>query len=160
MHKRKASKSTLLLMELVMVIFVFALCAAVCLSLFGAAQKMTADSNHLNHAVTVSRTAANCYKAANGDLQQTAYLMDVPADFTEPLQLTVYYDKHWNPTETISEDGFYLRIHALTDSSAPLQEADLTVCHMDQTVIFQMQVKKVQVKNTVLHTGGELYGTE
>lgn len=155
MHKRKASKSTLLLMELVMVILVFALCAAVCLGLFGASQKMTEDSDNLNHAVTVSRTAANCYKAANGDLQQLVHLMGSPADFTEQAQLVVYYDKHWNPTETVYDDGFYLQITALTNPLAPLQEADIAVCHMDQTAIFQMQVKKA-----VLHTGGELYGAE
>ena len=152
MHKRRASKSTLLLMELVMVIFIFALCAAVCLGLFGTSQKMTNDSDSLNHAVAVSRTAANCYKAANGDLQQLAALMDVPADLHEQ-QMRVYYDKRWQPASQAAEDGFYLLI--VSDTDTALRTAEMAVCHTDGTMIYQLEVKKA-----VLHAGGELYAAE
>ena len=93
-------------MELVMVIFVFALCAAVCLGLFGASQKMTDDSDNLNHAVAISRTAANCYKAVNGDLTNLAEQMHIPAALCEQDRMRVYYDKHWQPVSQVVEDGF------------------------------------------------------
>ena len=58
MYKRKASRSTLFLVELMAAILMFALCAAVCLNLFGAAGRMSSESDNLNHAVSLSKSAA------------------------------------------------------------------------------------------------------
>jgi len=152
MHRRKASKSTLFLMELVLVILLFAFCAAICMGLFGASQKMTDDSDALNHAVAISRTAAGCYKAADGELACMLQLMDVPEEaVVQDEAVRIYYDTDWKPAP-VSDAAFYLQITLFSDTDASLQEAELAVCHMDRTVIFQLPVKKA-----VLHTGGELY---
>ncbi len=153
MHKQKSSKSTLFLMELMIAILMFSLCAAVCLSLFGASRTMTDDSDNLNHAVALSKSAASCYKAANGDLTVTAQLMygaeaGIVNETTD--KMIFYYDGHWNPAKHFVEDGFYLQIENDSKNDNLLREAMITVCHADQTQIFQLQVKKA-----VTDVGGE-----
>ena len=55
MHKRYAAKSTLFLMELVIVLFFFSICAAVCVSLFGYSQQMARESDALSNGVLAAR---------------------------------------------------------------------------------------------------------
>lgn len=154
MRKQNASKSTLFLMELTAVIFIFALCAAVCLGLFAASQRMTEDSDNLNYAVALSKTAASCYKAADGDLSEILQLMGVAGDDSLSDSVIVYYNDRWQPIEKPSLDGFYLQVKALSRDAASLQEADVAVYDMQQTQIFQLQVKKM-----VPYAGGELHGS-
>ena len=53
----------------------------------------------------------------------------------------------------IGEDGFYLLI--VSDTDTALRTAEMAVCHMDGTMIYQLEVKKA-----VPHAGGELYAAE
>ncbi len=152
MHKQKSSKTTLFLMELMIVILMFSLCAAVCLSLFGASRTMADDSDNLNHAVILSKSAASCYKAANGDLAATAQLMyGAEAEGNVVDTIVFYYDEQWCRTEELPEDGFYLQVQNQSEAADLLQEAMIIVCRADQTQIFQLPVKKA-----VFDMGGEL----
>lgn len=155
MSNRNASRSTLFLMELVMVVFMFALCGAVCLGLFATSQKMTDESDSLNHAVAISRTAAGCYKAADGDLRETLHLMSVPGTLTDTGSAAVYYDAAWSPVAAPAEKGFCLEIQSISDSAAALQAADITVYDADREPVFHIQVKKATAG-----TGGELHGIQ
>lgn len=160
MHKKSASRSTLFLMELMIVIFIFALCAAVCMRLFGAAYSMSSDSDALNHATSISKTAAGCYKAADGDLALWCRLMDAPDTLAESAvqngMAELYYDAAWQCTDAPCRDGFYLCIvqedAAMKSVQNNLRAAKILVGHTDGTEIFQLSVKKA-----VLHAGGEAY---
>ena len=150
MYKRKTSKSTLFLMEMIIVVLIFALCAAVCLHLFAASQKMTEESEQLNRAVTVTKTMAGYYKATDGSLYLMQELLEGPAQLLEhdAVELVVYYDDAWAPVEKPVDKGFCLRVKSLTAPNASLQEAEIGVSRMDETQIFQIVVKKAA-------TGGE-----
>lgn len=174
MHKKSASRSTLFLMELMIVIFIFALCAAVCMRLFGAAYSMSSDSDALNHATAISKTAAGCYKAADGDLALWCRLMDASDPLAESAvqngRAELYYDVAWQRTDAPCRDGFYLCIvqedivpkDVLPEDAAiesahesvqnNVRAAKILVGHTDGTEIFQLSVKKA-----VLHAGGEVY---
>ena len=67
-------------MEMITVILFFSICAAICVSAFAKA-RVTADSSRtLNDAVIQASNTAEAYKAADGDLQKTAELINGAAD--------------------------------------------------------------------------------
>lgn len=77
---RHNSKSGLFLMEMIIVILFFSICAAICVNVFAKA-RVTADSGRaLNSAAIRSANIAETYKAAGGDLGRTAELLKEASD--------------------------------------------------------------------------------
>ena len=70
----KPTRSGLFAIELLIAVGIFSLCAAICVGLIVRAEVMSRDSADLNRAVTEARNAAECFKAAGGDLEETARL--------------------------------------------------------------------------------------
>lgn len=90
---RERSKLPALLTELALMLLVFALCAAVCLSLFASARKTAAESAALGRAAAVTQSAAEVFRACGGNAEQTAatlgaqpaggdYVLTLGADWT------------------------------------------------------------------------------
>lgn len=90
------SKTPLFLMELVIMLFVFAAASAVCLRVFAEAQKISAESQALDYAVTECQKAAEFWKSTHGDLEETAAKMN--GTLTEG-GFSVYYTEDWKPAE-------------------------------------------------------------
>lgn len=63
------SKTSLLLMEQLVMLLVFALAAALCLQVFAKAEVISADTAHRDQAVVLARNAAELLKSTDGDLQ-------------------------------------------------------------------------------------------
>lgn len=137
MHKQHAPKATLFLMELVIVIFFFSICAAICVNMFGSAQQMADDSENLSRAVVEARSAASCYKAADGDLEKTAYLLDgVQLDDSA----AVYFDEAWNKTADSENAQFAVQLKQRTNPG----EADVYILQLNKAsdnIIFSISVK-------------------
>ena len=137
MRKQHAPKATLFLMELVIVIFFFSICAAICVNMFGSAQQMADDSDNLSRAVVEARSAASCYKAADGDLEKTARLLDgVQLDES----VAVYFDEMWNKTADSETAQFVVQ---LKQREYP-GEADVYILHLDKgsdNILFSIPVK-------------------
>lgn len=74
------SRSGLFLMEMIIVILFFSICAAICVSAFAKARVTADSSKSLNDAVIQTSNTAEAYKAAGGDLQKTAELIDSADD--------------------------------------------------------------------------------
>ncbi len=137
MRKQHAPKATLFLMELVIVIFFFSICAAICVNMFGSAQQMANDSENLSRAVVEARSAASCYKATDGDLEKTARLLD-------GVQLgdsaAVYFDEAWNKIADSETAQFAVQ---LKQREYP-GEADVYILHLNKAsdnIIFSIPVK-------------------
>ena len=142
MHRRSTSRTTLAFAELMIAILMFALCAAVCLSLFVHADRISKESDDLNHAVSLAKTAAACYKASDGDADEWCLLMAVPVE------------ADWNAVESHCDDGYAL---VLSPNAEPalmdkIRTADITVYDAKGAEIFTLTVKK-----TVAYVGGEHY---
>ncbi len=92
---RERSKLPVLLTELTLMLLVFALCAAVCLSIFASARTIADGSAALSRASLWAQSAAECYKAAGGDVGAAAELLGLEregrsaAGEREGLTLTV-----------------------------------------------------------------------
>ena len=64
---KEKSKSTLFLIEQIIVIAVFAICAAICVRIIVSAYLMTADAVDTRNALTLAESAAESFKALDGD---------------------------------------------------------------------------------------------
>ena len=71
------SKTPLFLMELVIMLLVFSVSAAICLQVFACAKRISEDSGRLDAAVIQAQTVAECWKATHGDLEKTAEMIGV-----------------------------------------------------------------------------------
>ena len=102
----RRSGSTLFLMEQLIVIAVFALCAAACVSILTISFIYARDSRNMSRALTAAESAADSFKAFSGNTSQTA---DILNGFVYSAAggdaLTVYFDENWQTicrTETDS----------------------------------------------------------
>ena len=82
-------------MEQIIVIAVFAICAAVCVRIISASHIMTTDAVDTRHALMQAESAAESHKAFAGNLALVAQLMGGSHSVDT---LTIYYDQNWQPT--------------------------------------------------------------
>ena len=90
----KPTRSGLFAIELLIAVGVFTLCAAICVGLFVRAEVMSRVSANLDRAVSEARSAAECFKAAGGNLEETARLTG--GDLAAGGKLLLEYDANWN----------------------------------------------------------------
>ena len=72
---RTHSKTPLFLMELIIMLLVFSVSAAICLQVFAGARRISDESHRLDVSVMLAQTAAESWKASHGDLNETAERM-------------------------------------------------------------------------------------
>ena len=116
MNQRNQSKSQLFMMEFLVVLLLFAVCGAICISAFVRADHISRDSVQLNRALTLAQSVAEEIKATgliNGE---------------EP--------------ENLYNDEFFLRVDRVVEDQIMI--ADITVSPKDDAnnKICQIQVKK------------------
>jgi hypothetical protein len=78
----KVSKSAIFLFELIFVIFVFTVSAAICANIFGQSYSYSRDSKDLTEAMLIAETQAEEFKADASNIGADTY--------------TLFYDKDWN----------------------------------------------------------------
>lgn len=99
----KPTRSGLFAIELLIAVGVFSLCAAICVGLFVRSEVMSQDSADLNRSVSEARSAAECFKAAGGDLERTAQLTggQMMGD-----TVCISYDEGWEKLDGGGESAF------------------------------------------------------
>ena len=123
----RPSRSGLAAIELVIAVGVFTLCAAVCMGLLVRADGLSRSAGDLTRAVGEARTAAECYKAAAGDLSRTAELTGGALDGEA---LTLFYDGAW--TRSAEESAsFSLTMVPRQIGEPQVREAELQVTGPD-----------------------------
>lgn len=100
-------KSTLFLVEQLIVIAVFALCAIACISILTTSYFMARDSRDTANALIEAQNCAEAFKAFGGNTV---------------FGTVVYYDKNWQKTDTENDAEFVLvldgDVQLQTDGSA------------------------------------------
>ena len=118
------SRSTLFLMEQLVVILVFAVCSAVCVTIFVESYQTERRALDKNYALLAAGSGAECYKASGGDARKAAERLSGFAVFAGEAA-AVYYDEDWNPCGEAGA-SFVLRF----TPGAPLR-AEITVGKAD-----------------------------
>jgi len=94
------SKSTLFLIEQLIVVAVFAICAAACISIMVAAYFNANESRSISNALVRAESAAEVFKATSGDVDSIADILGSDVSWvmsidSEHTTITVHYDSQW-----------------------------------------------------------------
>lgn len=100
------------LIELIVAVALFSVAAAICVRLFAGAKTISDEAAQLSRAVVAAQSAAECFKASDGDCAETARIC---AGKTTADGFEVSYDRDFTPcegnekyllrAETTDEDG-------------------------------------------------------
>lgn len=130
-----ARKSTLLLTEVILVIAIFAVSAAVCLRLFAAAYEKSEYAENLQLSAIAAQNAAEYWKAAGGDLGKMEFLLDADANANRETGQSLRY-----------QEGGYQLVVTLADTS-PLNCATASISvGIADTIVYTLDV--------TIYTGG------
>lgn len=142
----KHSKSSLLLMEMIICIFFFALCAVVCSQIFAQSHLLSKQTVAENQASIILSSLSESFYATNGDIEKIAdYYPDYAV--TDNSSMKLYFDKNFNyinKNSVASADYYYIAeltivlnhsahtsngtvVFYSTDSTDSIYSIDLTV---------------------------------
>jgi hypothetical protein len=117
----KVSKTAIFLFELMFVILIFTVSAAICTNIFAEAHKLSSDSKELTMAVLEAESAAEIFKAdvTSGDSVWDEVSYSGPNGF-------MYFDKDWQ--DTTEDKAYYTLSHTpAADTGTGLQETEIYV---------------------------------
>jgi hypothetical protein len=130
-------KSGLFLLELLIVIIVFAVCAAICARIFTDAYLTAKDSRDVGRAVNLARSAAEGFKAT-GDIYGTLELLcEGGYYYIEDDTAEIYYDENLHTGLQKHETVYMLRIEPVRDG--PLPAAVITVRRASGDELFTLK---------------------
>lgn len=131
MHSRSSTKSSLLLIELILVVLFFAVTSAVCMSLFVRSHIVAQNSQDLNRAAILLQNTAEEIKRK-------------PPSGEAALPQKTYYSADWVPLTEESPAAAYLREVTLKrEEPLPLLTANLSVKRLrDEKVLFTLTVSE------------------
>ncbi|MBQ0136227.1 MAG: hypothetical protein KBS43_05785 [Oscillospiraceae bacterium] len=138
MKTNSRSKSSLFLMELIIVIMFFALSAAICMKVFSSAKVKTDLARNMTNASFAAESLAECYKAEKLDGTDLSKVYPYATDYNDVY--TVYYDADWTMAKEFEgeyratlvehEEEYYTqaKIVVYDKSGAELFSMDCAVC--------------------------------
>lgn len=138
-YNRSSSKSSLFLIELLIIIAFFSVASVVCVRLFVRSNAISLDSRDLNRAVTLAQSAAEGFKAVDGDGEEVARLID--GSVQSGGAVVAYYDRNWQPVDAPTDRGYSLRVQISREGQLAL--ADIEVLKQADTPeeIYSLQTK-------------------
>jgi len=136
------SRSTLFLIEQLIVIAVFAICAAACTRILAAAYFTASDSRDTSRAILAAENGAETFKATGGDARLIAQILGGVSDRIDgSAAAIVYFDKDWHISDF--ENAFYRLIMVCgepADEAPFLLTGDLSVEKLTGEVIIAFPV--------------------
>ena len=138
--KNSGNKTGLFLIELIIALLLFAFCAAICVQIFASARQKARDSEALSHSVFLATSAAEGYRATNGDMTKVAALLGVDSDGGDVL--AIRYDAEWGVLIATGDYKYYLVVEKNSDGTASIEIAEDAKVEFPK-VIFSMTVGTV-----------------
>ncbi len=118
----KSSKTKLFLIELIVVIFFFAISSVVCINLFARARLMSLSSSETTNAMLRAQAAAETIRGTNGDPRSSSGFSGAVANANG---YTLYYDENWAGVAGAAEAAY--RMNVTFAGSERLVKATITV---------------------------------
>lgn len=100
------SRTSLVLMELIITILFFSLCSAVCVQFFVNAHLTSKKAQELNRAVSKAQGFAEALRGTDGTFESVVSLYP-EAVINSDNSFTVYYDENFNPTDSKENAVYY-----------------------------------------------------
>ncbi|MCI8549255.1 MAG: hypothetical protein HFI68_01465 [Lachnospiraceae bacterium] len=115
---QREHRSSLFLLELILVIFFFSLASAVCIQLFVKAHLTEKETKELNRAVPLAESGAEAFHSVSGNLEELVDLFPEGRMSVDGNSFQIFYDADWQP----SEEGIY----ALSITRKPSEETEIS----------------------------------
>jgi len=140
------SRATLFLIEKLIVITVFALCAAACVQIFAESFITANDSRNMKNALVAAKNGAERFKAFEDLLETAAALGGGLVDISGCESAVVYYDEDWQES---SESGaaYVMRLERV-EGEPPY------ICHLSVETIDREEILSFTVAASA---GSSLY---
>jgi acetylornithine deacetylase/succinyl-diaminopimelate desuccinylase-like protein len=119
------------MMEQLIVILVFAICSAVCVSIFVESYLTERGALEMKNAILAASSAAESYKASDGDARKTVMIL---GGFHDEA---VFYDESWAPCAE-DQAAYILRIARIDDPYSLLILAEITVSKITGEELFSL----------------------
>ncbi|NLL63705.1 MAG: hypothetical protein GX241_05660 [Ruminococcaceae bacterium] len=132
---KNRSKSSLFLMEIIIVLLFFTLSAAICMKVFAVAKVKTDVSRNLSNATFAAESLAEVYKEAGSVTGEPMKKVYDKATCHEDV-FTIYYDKEWNLVEKY--EGDFKAIVKEDSSSSSVNKAIISVFNSSGELLFEM----------------------
>ncbi len=136
MRKSGQTRSSLFLIEFIIVLFFFMLVCTVCLRLFSLAELTSRESKNLSIAQNLAQSFAEALKGSDGSPEEMALLLP-ELTFSKGEYLS-WYDSGWQPCS--QEEAVY-SLEAPIEISHSLKTASLTIRDLKQEEdLFQLSL--------------------
>lgn len=133
------SKTSLVLMELIITILFFSLASAVCVQLFVNAHLVAKDTKKLNAAINITQSISEVMKGCSGSLKEIQEYF--PSASGDDDYFVVYYDENFKETEDF-ENASYAADVTVT-SVGRLYNMDVTLLQLsDYQEIYSLSSSK------------------
>jgi len=120
---RQRSKSTLFLIEQLIVIAVFAISAAACISILANAYFLSIDARDVSNALIVAESVADSFKASSGDFEAAA---EISGAFTTTIDGSEALQMYLNNSWIVSDEQSAQYILRLTSDNQEQQNSFLS----------------------------------
>lgn len=105
MNSKSGSGSGLFLMEMIVVVFFFILCASTCILVFVRSNHMSQLAKNINQSVLQSESIAECWKSS----KEGAVLTVMNGQKQGQAQYLFYWDQNWGVRHRCFRGFFYCR---------------------------------------------------
>lgn len=122
MNKHK-SRTSLVLMELIITILFFSLASAVCVQLFVKAHLITKETNELNNAVNICQSICEVMNGTDGSIDSIQNYF--PTAVGDDDYFVIYFDEDFN--ETLDMDTYVYAADVTIDSVGKLYNMDVLI---------------------------------
>lgn len=125
-------RTVLPMMELMIMVLVFAISASVCVRCFVHADQLSKQQENKTEAVLVAQNAAELLKSLSGDIEKAAERM---GGFCDGNNWYIPMDTSWKTIESVEQAEFLLEVTRETEAALPLGTALLRVMAGDETLV-------------------------
>lgn len=126
----KVSKSAIFLFELMVVILVFSIAAAICTSIFAKGYQFSSESQNLTRAIINAESAAEEFKVST---QKTT-------------ESEVFFDDNWKQTDDKDNAAFTMKLSPSTEGNLNLCTIDIVNMDNDES-IYTIETARYQNSN-------------
>ena len=130
------NKTTLVLIEQIVMILVFLLAATVCVRMFVLSETLSKRNEATDRAVLKAQNAAELLKSAG----ISGYVRETGAVQTAEERYAVFYDSAWNPVSSEQQAVYTLNVSYGEDKENGLWRAKVSVASETEEILFEIPV--------------------
>jgi len=143
MNRKSGSGTAMFMMEMIMVVFFFILCASTCILIFVKGNQMSSLANDTNRGVVGAESIAEVWKAEGAGGLEEHMAAVLVADTGTSLTYEIFWNADWKVAK--QSDAASYRGRAILDTADRngLCEAVITIDRIhDEELLFELQTKK------------------